>query len=142
MENNNIKDSINTIKKEKKLNRMSYLIKPASSSCNLRCPYCFYMDVCESRGIKNYGKMTKETTTALIKGAFDGITEDGTILFAFQGGEPTLVGLLYYQNFIKIVKEYLITNKEVRVSYSIQTNGTTLTDVWIEFLKENHFLVG
>lgn len=124
------------------LDYMSYLIKPASASCNLRCPYCFYTDVAETRCIPNFGKMKNNTTQALIDGAFNAVKENGQIQFSFQGGEPTLAGLSYFENFINRVNEKLEVMPLVTVNYSIQSNGTMFTRDWFPFLKANRFLVG
>ena len=51
----------------------SYLIKPASDLCNMRCRYCFYHDVAQNRTVQHMGRMTEAVADALIAGAFDGI---------------------------------------------------------------------
>ena len=117
---------------------VSLLIKPASSSCNLRCAYCFYHDVSKKREIKNYGMMAHDVLETLVKRAFD--EAEGKLAFAFQGGEPTLAGLDFYRAFIELVKKY--DRKRAEVSFAIQTNGVLLDDEWAAFLHENHFLVG
>lgn len=117
---------------------LSLLIKPASGHCNLRCKYCFYVDVVSSRDEKNYGMMSLETLEKLIKSAFAEVTQFCSI--GFQGGEPTLAGLSFYRALIKFVKKY--NQKGVKVAYSVQTNGLLLDDEWAGFLAENKFLVG
>jgi uncharacterized protein len=117
---------------------INILIKPASSGCNLRCKYCFYYDVAENRDIKNYGVMTADTLEALVKRAFE--FGEHYVGFAFQGGEPTLAGLDFYKNLIELQKKY--NAKNIRVSNSIQTNGTNIDEQWAQFLGENKFLVG
>ena len=124
------------------LDFMSYLIKPASSSCNLRCPYCFYIDVADNRCIPNFGKMSNETIDSLVSGAFTAIRNGGQVQFSFQGGEPTLAGLQYFKTFTEIVRKYLETKPDVKVNYAIQTNGTMLNDEWIDFFSQYNFLVG
>lgn len=117
----------------------SYLIKPASSTCNLICRYCFYHDVSENREVKSTGIMNSTTMTNLIQKACD-IDQDTAITFAFQGGEPTLAGLDYYRDFVSTVDH---TKKPgQRIIYTIQTNGTLLDVSWFNFLKQNDFLVG
>ena len=118
---------------------LSLLIKPASSLCNLRCRYCFYEDVSKQRSQPSYGVMEDATMEKLIDRVFEAVDEDGTVVFAFQGGEPTLAGLPYYQKFIAYVLEKKGRRK---IQYALQTNGTLLTDEWGEFFRENHFLVG
>ncbi len=43
------------------------LIKPASSSCNLRCAYCFYHDVADNRNQLNYGLMSEATLRTIVQ---------------------------------------------------------------------------
>ena len=60
--------------------------------------------------------------------------------FAFQGGEPTLVGLGFYQKFIELVK--LHNHKKLTLHYALQTNGFCLSPEWGDFFYQNHFLIG
>jgi uncharacterized protein len=117
---------------------ISILIKPASSLCNLSCKYCFYKDVAINRESYSNGIMTETTVDNIIKKALT--PSNKVVSFAFQGGEPTLAGLSYFQSFVKKVKENNIYNSTIR--YSIQTNGYTVDEAWAEFFKDNDFLVG
>ena len=119
---------------------ISFLIKPASGSCNMRCRYCFYEDISSHRETYNMGVMTKEMASRLISWAFSSLSEDGMVSFAFQGGEPTMAGLGYFRHFIEEVKK----NKKEgqRVSFSLQTNGYAITEEWASLFKENGFLIG
>ncbi len=119
---------------------VSLLIKPASSLCNLRCKYCFYADVAANRELNSYGVMSPETEERLIRAALEEAGADRTVSFAFQGGEPTLAGLAYFQTFVEIVRR--ISGANPPVSYSIQTNGMAIDDEWAAFFRENRFLVG
>ncbi len=114
------------------------LIKPASGSCNLRCKYCFYHSVTEMRRVKSYGFMSLETLETIVRKALG--SADGHCVFAFQGGEPTLVGLDFYRELIKLQKKHNL--KRVNIQNAIQTNGMLIDDDWARFLAENHFLVG
>ena len=78
----------------------SYLIKPASSICNMNCQYCFYSDVSKQRRNYSKGIMSKETVEMLIDKALADAQE---ITFAFQGGEPTMAGLNYFIHFVEYV---------------------------------------
>ncbi len=118
---------------------LSIMIKPASSLCNLRCRYCFYCDVAENREVFTFGMMTKETAEKLIKSALE-FANGESVAFAFQGGEPLLAGLDYFRFFVSCVEKS--NKKDSRIFYSVQTNGTLLTDEWCEFFRENEFLVG
>lgn len=118
---------------------LSIMVKPASALCNLRCEYCFYRDVAESRKQSEYGIMTRKTAKALIEKALD-FADGAPISFTFQGGEPTLAGLDYYRDFIGDLKELNV--KKSPVFLGIQTNGTLINDEWASFLAENNFLTG
>ena len=116
---------------------LNLLIKPVSSTCNLRCRYCFYADVAANRHMKNYGLMSRETAETIIRRALE---EAGQVTFGFQGGEPTLWGLNNFRYFVETVNRLNI--EKAQVFYTLQTNGTLLDDEWARFLKENGFLTG
>lgn len=119
---------------------LNFLIKPASSMCNMQCKYCFYDDVAKNRSASNLGMMTAETAHTLILSAYGTVGKGGSIGFAFQGGEPTLAGLDFYRDFTAFAREH--RPRGIHVAYSIQTNGLGLNEEWAVFLKENHFLTG
>ena len=121
-----------------KLRQLSFLIKPASSLCNLRCKYCFYEDESENRSQKCYGIMSKETADRLIASAVDATCDGAMISVGFQGGEPTMAGLDYFRHFIEEEKKY----PSRRFTHSIQTNGYAIDESWAAFLAQNNFLVG
>ncbi|MBQ2732873.1 MAG: SPASM domain-containing protein [Clostridia bacterium] len=104
----------------------------------MRCAYCFYHDETERREVACRGIMSSATADALITKAFE-YSKDG-VLFAFQGGEPTLAGLDFFERFVKRVKEVNVNNAPV--VYTLQTNGLTMNGDWAAFLHNNHFLVG
>ena len=121
-----------------KLSQLSFLIKPASSLCNLRCRYCFYEDESENRNQKCYGIMSAETADRLIASAVDATCDGAMISVGFQGGEPTVAGLDYFRHFLEEEKKY----PSRRFTHSIQTNGYALDESWASFLAQNNFLVG
>ena len=116
----------------------AFLIKPASGLCNMRCSYCFYADVSDSREVKDRGMMSVETAECLIKKAFSEVT--GFCSFAFQGGEPMLAGLPFFAEFAALVKKH--NTKNIPVSYALQTNGLLMDEKWADFFRENGFLIG
>ena len=69
------------------MKHISFLIKPASSTCNMRCRYCFYADVAEHRETANHGVMDAATIQTVVDRAF-ALGPDTEVTFAFQGGEP------------------------------------------------------
>ena len=122
------------------MRNITLLIKPASGSCNLRCRYCFYEDETERRCVKNHGIMSENTVAALLHNLFSCADEGADIRLCFQGGEPTLAGLSFFENFVSSVNA--LNTRHACVTYSIQTNATLLTPAWCAFLASHHFLTG
>lgn len=120
------------------MREITFLIKPASSSCNMKCKYCFYEDISCHRDTKNFGIMKKETAKKIIENIFLN-HEFENVHFAFQGGEPTLSGLDFFEYFISLVNH---NKKNTIVTYSMQTNGYNLDMNWIIFFKKYKFLIG
>lgn len=121
------------------MKHLSLMLKPASSLCNMRCSYCFYADVTNERTVQSYGMMQPAVVQALVANVFSELQDGDTLLFAFQGGEPTLAGLPFFKHFVSVVAAQ---PKKVKVSYALQTNGLCLDDAWFAFLHQHHFLVG
>lgn len=120
------------------MKEMSLLIKPASGMCNMSCDYCFYKDEMRHRKLGNRGIMSRETSREVIRKTLESVDERCT--FLFQGGEPTLAGMGFYEDFIRCVERY--NTREIQINYGIQTNGYRLGREWASFLHENRFLVG
>lgn len=116
----------------------SILIKPVSSACNIDCRYCFYKKLVKNRETADFGRMTEETAEQLVKNAVS-YAED-FVAFAFQGGEPTLAGLPFFEHFVELEQKY--NTKNLEIQNTIQTNGTLIDEKWAQFLHDNHFLVG
>lgn len=86
------------------------------------------------------GIMQEGLADTLITQVFEAVDPGGMVTFAFQGGEPAITGLPFFQHFAAKVKE--CCPPKVSVNFSIQTNGTLLNEDWALFLKEERFLVG
>lgn len=117
---------------------ISMLIKPASSNCNLQCSYCFYHSIADSRETHSYGMMDVKTLDIIVKKVLE--CAEHSCSFAFQGGEPTLVGLDFYEQLITIQKQY--NTKNLQINNVIQTNGMLIDENWAKFLAKHKFLVG
>lgn len=116
----------------------SILIKPASANCNMDCKYCFYKCLSSHREEYSKGFMTEETLETLVREAI--AYADGSLTFAFQGGEPTLAGLDFFQKAVELQQKY--NNKKLQIENTIQTNGLLIDEKWARFLGEHRFLVG
>jgi uncharacterized protein len=113
------------------------LIKPSGSDCNVDCKYCFYK--CRSPEVgRGRQRMSEEVLERLIKDYME--LRFPLAGFAWQGGEPTLMGLDFYKKAVELQKKYGISGQEV--GNSLQTNAILLNESWCRFLHENKFLVG
>lgn len=118
---------------------VSFLIKPASGSCNMQCRYCFYADEMQNRAHASFGIMSLTTMHALIDQALCYADDDCT--FEFQGGEPTLAGIEFFRDFTSYVHAHA-NPKKVRIHYAFQTNGLLLDANWIQWFLDHDVLVG
>ena len=117
---------------------LSVMIKPSSGNCNMSCAYCFYCDEMRNRTQPSYGFMTEETLKNVIRRTL--LRAEGSISYAFQGGEPTLRGLDFFRKVMEYQKLY--NRRGIRVSNAFQTNGYALDDDWCRFFAQHRFLVG
>ncbi len=121
------------------MKHISVMMKPASSACNMRCKYCFYADLAGKRDTFSFGKMPEDTLEKILSNIRVSLDAGDSLTIAFQGGEPTLVGLKWYQKMVELVEPW---KQDININYALQTNGLLLDDAWCEFLAKNHFLVG
>lgn len=117
---------------------LSIMIKPVSSACNMRCRYCFYADVAASREKASMGRMSESTLETLVRRALR--YAEGSVTFAFQGGEPTLAGAGFFKKLIELEKTY--NSKGLAIYNSIQSNGYDISEELMELFAREHFLVG
>ncbi len=114
------------------------MTKPVGPICNLDCKYCFYLE--KENLYPNVSKwaMPPEVLASYIRQYIEA-QPGSTVQFAWQGGEPTLLGVDYFRNVVKLQQEY--ANGKI-IENAFQTNGVLLSDDWGEFLAQNDFLVG
>ena len=119
--------------------RFHVMAKPGGSACNLDCDYCFYLSKAALPGGSGEGRMSEELLERFIQQYIAGVTGP-EVVFSWQGGEPTLLGLDFYRRVVALQKKY--ARPDQSIENDLQTNGTLITDEWSAFLKENRFLVG
>lgn len=112
--------------------------KPIGPICNLDCKYCFYLEKERLYRSGEPWRMSDEVLESFIR---QYIQQQGgsEINFAWQGGEPTLLGLDYFRKIVSL-QDRLAGGK--RIHNALQTNGTLLDDAWCEFFTERNFLIG
>jgi uncharacterized protein len=114
------------------------MTKPIGPICNLDCKYCFYLEKEKLYPDQQKWKMPDDVLERYIREYIE-CQDVPEINFAWQGGEPTLLGIDFFRNAVALQKVY--ANGKV-IHNAIQTNGTLLDDEWGAFLHENQFLVG
>lgn len=114
----------------------SVLAKPVGSACNLRCAYCYFL----GRDAAAAGRRMGTDLLRRYLAAYLDAQPDGEVVIAWQGGEPTLLGLDFFQEAVRLAGE--LARPRQRILHTLQTNGTFLDDDWARFLTENGFLVG
>ena len=118
--------------------RFHVLAKPSGATCNLACSYCFFLDK-ELLYPNSKFRMTEETLEAYIRQLIES-HRSNQVTVAWQGGEPTLMGVDFYRKAIQFQEKY--RRPGMTFENTMQTNGTLLDDEWCQFLKENNFLIG
>ncbi|MGB1320557.1 MAG: anaerobic sulfatase maturase [Vibrio gallaecicus] len=121
--------------------RLHVMAKPIGAACNIDCTYCYYLS---KQDLLEYKKgcsprMDDETLETYIRQYIEG-QNTPEIIFSWQGGEPTMLGLEYFEKIVLLQKKYQPSG--IKISNDLQTNGTLLNDEWCEFLATNSFLVG
>ena len=115
------------------------LAKPTGAVCNLDCAYCFFLSkelLYPGSRFRMAGELLETYVRQLIEA--HGSSPDVTI--AWQGGEPTLMGLDFFRRSVELAEEHLRPGQ--RAAYTIQTNATLLDEEWASFFREHGFLVG
>lgn len=114
------------------------MTKPIGPLCNLDCSYCFYLEK-EALFPRNEPfKMPEDILEEYIR-QYISQQDVPEVSFAWQGGEPTLLGVDYFRRVVALQQRHAGGKK---IQNAFQTNGTLLDDEWCAFLAENHFLVG
>ena len=114
------------------------MAKPTGARCNLRCDYCFFLEKVELYPGSDF-RMTDEVMHAFVRQTIEA-QRVPFVTLAWQGGEPTLMGLDFFRRAVQVEREALPAGWQVE--RTIQTNGTLLDDEWAAFLAENDVLVG
>jgi uncharacterized protein len=118
--------------------RFHLLAKPSGSTCNLDCTYCFFLSK-EALYPHDASRMSDATLEAYIAQLL-AAHRTPEVTVAWQGGEPTLMGLDFFRLSVQYVEKHRRPDQQVQ--YTFQTNGVLLDDEWCAFLKEHDFLVG
>ena len=114
------------------------MVKPIGPICNLDCKYCFYLEKENLYPETHNFSMSDELLEKFVREYIE--SQDGPeISFAWQGGEPTLMGVDFFRKVVQFQDRF---SNGRQISNAFQTNGKLLNDAWCEFLAERNFLVG
>ena len=114
------------------------LAKPTGATCNLDCKYCFFL----SKEVLYPGdrfRMSDDLLETYIRQLLEAQPVD-EVNVAWQGGEPTLMGIDFFQRAIECVEKYRQPGQSIL--HTMQTNGTLLNNEWCAFFKKHNFLIG
>ncbi|MEO8408994.1 MAG: anaerobic sulfatase maturase [Propionivibrio sp.] len=119
------------------------MAKPIGATCNLRCDYCFYLDktsLYPQHRAADF-RMSDTTLETLVRSVIESRAPgQNSVQFAWQGGEPTLMGLPFFKRAVKLQRR--LAPAGVSVQNAFQTNGMLITDDFARFFRDNGFLVG
>jgi uncharacterized protein len=118
--------------------RFHLLAKPSGSTCNLDCTYCFFLSK-EALYPSEKQRMSEATLEVYIRQLLES-HRSPRVTVAWQGGEPTLMGLDFFRRSVEFVEKY--RHPMQQIEHTFQTNGVLLDDDWCAFLKQHNFLVG
>ncbi len=114
------------------------MAKPIGPICNLDCTYCYYLEKEKLYPRGESFRMSPEVLETYIRD-YIALQSTPEVSMAWQGGEPTLLGLDFFRRVVELQKKHAHGRP---VSNAIQTNGTRLDNDWCRFFRENNFLVG
>ena len=114
------------------------MAKPIGPICNLDCTYCYYLEKERLFPKGENFRMTPEVLESYIRQYCES-QSSSEVTFAWQGGEPTLLGIDYFRKIVALEKKH--AGGRI-VHNAVQTNGTKLDDEWCRFFREHNFLVG
>jgi uncharacterized protein len=115
------------------------LAKPTGATCNLDCKYCFFLSK-EMLYPGSRFRMANDLLEIYIRQLIESHRNVPEVNISWQGGEPTLMGLDFFELSIKYAEKYKKPGQALM--YTIQTNGTKIDNEWAAFFKKNNFLVG
>ena len=113
--------------------------KPRGPACNMACGYCYYRHKADLLH-RGEGEVMADSLLERFIQQYMDAQINPVVIFSWQGGEPTLIGLDFYRRVLAIQAKY--ARSQVKILNSFGTNGLLLDDAWCEFLKANGFFVG
>lgn len=114
------------------------MAKPLGPICNLNCNYCYYLEKQALYPGETCWRMSDDVLEHYVRQYIES-QDVPEISFAWQGGEPTLLGVDFFRRVMKYQQRYA---NGKRITNALQTNGTLLDDAWCELFSAGKFLIG
>ncbi|GIW77395.1 MAG: anaerobic sulfatase maturase [Phycisphaerae bacterium] len=114
------------------------MTKPIGPICNLDCKYCFYLEKENLYPDNRKWSMPDDVLETYIRQYIQSQPQS-EISFAWQGGEPTLLGVRFFQKVVDLQQKHA---NGKQITNAFQTNGVLLTDEWCRFFRQHRFLIG
>ena len=114
------------------------MMKPRGAICNLDCKYCYFLSkemLYPGSRFRMADDLLEEYTKQYIASQ-----QVPVVTFAWQGGEPTLMGLDFLKRAVQLQQKY--RKPGTKIYNAFQTNGTLIDDEWCKFFREFDFLIG
>jgi len=107
-------------------------VKPIGALCNLNCRYCYYLQKQNLYPKDESFRLPDDLLEDYIVQHIEACPRP-TILFAWHGGEPMLLGLDYFRKIVALQRKHQAPGRQI--INGIQTNGTLLDEEWCRFLS-------
>ena len=116
------------------------MLKPTGAACNIDCHYCLYLHKQDLLAQDKHPRISDGVLSEHIRQYIEVHAGNPEVVFTWQGGEPTLMGIDFFKKVVAIQEYY--RPEGMQIFNDLQTNGLLLDEAWCEFLRAHHFLVG
>jgi uncharacterized protein len=113
---------------------LELLVVQATPFCNLDCAYCYLPNRSST------ARMSEVTLERLFESVFSSPFVSDRLTVLWHAGEPLVAGVEYYRQAFAIIER--LNRTDIRVTNSVQTNGTLLDRDWIEFFRRHDVRIG
>ncbi len=114
---------------------VTQLILQSTNFCNLNCSYCYLPNRNDTR------KMTVEIASRALETILESGLVEKKIEIRWHSGEPLSTGVTFLDTTISKLNQ-LVVSSDVRLTHSIQTNGTLISDEFCNLAIQKNIVVG
>jgi uncharacterized protein len=113
----------------------TFILK-ATSTCNLRCGYCYMFEQADRSAEYQPPVMDSAVlrSAACAIAAYCAKFHQPKALIVFHGGEPTLAGPAWFRQAVQVFGAHMPA--ACSTSFAMQTNGVLLNDDWVNLCAE------